>query len=71
MGTSKLPQIRIESERCQGHNRCCAVAPELFEADDMGNARVKGDGSVTPALEAKAKLAMANCPEHAIRMSQC
>jgi ferredoxin len=62
--------VRIDPERCQGHNRCCAVAPELFEADDMGNARVKGDGSLTPALEAKAKLAMANCPEHAIRLSQ-
>ena len=70
MGTSKNLRVRIESERCQGHNRCCAVAPELFEADDMGNARVRGDGSVAPALEAKAKLAMANCPEHAIRLSQ-
>ena len=66
----KIVRVRIDSERCQGHNRCCAVAPELFEADDMGNARVKGDGSVAPALEGKAKLAMANCPEHAIRMSQ-
>ena len=62
--------VRIEPERCQGHNRCCAVAPELFEADDMGNARVRGDGSVAPTLEAKARLAMANCPEHAIRVSQ-
>ena len=70
MGISKNLRVRIESERCQGHNRCCAVAPELFEADDMGNARVRGDGSVPPALEAKAKLAMANCPEHAIRASQ-
>ena len=70
MAMSKVLRVRIESERCQGHNRCCAVAPELFEADDMGNARVRGDGSVPQALEAKAKLAMANCPEHAIRMSQ-
>ena len=70
MGSSKVLRVRIESELCQGHNRCCAVAPELFEADDMGNARVRGDGSVAPALEAKAKLAMANCPEHAIRLSQ-
>ena len=59
--------LRIESDLCQGHNRCCAVAPELFEADHLGNARVKGDGSVPPGLEAKARLAMANCPEHAIR----
>ena len=70
MGIPKMLQVRIESELCQGHNRCCAVAPELFEADDLGNARVRGDGSVAPALEAKAKLAMANCPEHAIRLSQ-
>ena len=70
MGPSKILRVRIESERCQGHNRCCALAPELFEADDIGNARVRGDGSVAPALEAKARLAMANCPEHAIRASQ-
>ena len=70
MGNATVLRVRIDSERCQGHNRCCAVAPELFEADDMGNARVRGGGGVTPALEAKAKLAMANCPEHAIRMSQ-
>ena len=70
MGNSKVLRVRIDSERCQGHNRCCAVAPELFEADDVGNTRVRGDGSVAPALEAKAKLAMANCPEHAIRMSK-
>jgi ferredoxin len=69
-GTSKMLHLRIESELCQGHNRCCAVAPELFEADDLGNARVKGDGSVPPGLEAKARLAMANCPEHAIRATE-
>ena len=70
MGNSTVLRVRIDSERCQGHNRCCSLAPELFEADDMGNARVRGDGGVVPALEAKAKLAMANCPEHAIRMSK-
>ncbi len=70
MGIAKNLRVRIDSELCQGHNRCCAVAPELFEADEMGNACVRGDGSVTPALEVKAKLAMANCPEHAIRLSQ-
>ena len=65
----KILRVRVESERCQGHNRCCAVAPELFEADDIGNARVRGDGKVAPALEAKARLAVANCPEHAVRLT--
>jgi ferredoxin len=62
-------RVRIDGERCQGHNRCCALAPELFEADDLGNARVKGDGAVPPALDAKARLAVSNCPEHAVRLS--
>jgi len=62
-------RVRIESELCQGHNRCCSIAPELFEADELGNACVKGDGKVAPALEAKARLAVANCPEHAVRLA--
>ena len=70
MAGSKVLRVRVESERCQGHNRCCALAPELFEADDLGNARVRGDGTVVTALEAKARLALVNCPEHAIRLSQ-
>jgi ferredoxin len=63
-------RVRVDTERCQGHNRCCSIAPELFEADDLGNARVRGDGTVPAELEAKAKLAVANCPEHAVRLAQ-
>lgn len=70
MAESKVLRVRIESERCQGHNRCSSLAPELFEADDLGNARVRGDGVVAPGLEAKAKLAVANCPERAVRLTQ-
>ena len=69
MADSKTLRVRVDSERCQGHNRCCSIAPELFEADELGNARVKGDGKVAPALEAKARLAVANCPEHAVRLA--
>ena len=70
MASAKILRVRVESERCQGHNRCCSLAPELFEADELGNARVKGDGVVATALEAKARLAVANCPEHAVRLSR-
>jgi ferredoxin len=69
MAAIRILRVRIDSERCQGHNRCCAIAPELFEADELGNGRVKGDGSVPSALEAKARLAVKNCPEHAVRIS--
>ena len=65
----KTLRVRVDAERCQGHNRCCAIAPELFEADELGNAHAKGDGVVPLALEAKARLALANCPEHAVRLT--
>jgi ferredoxin len=59
-------RVEVNSELCQGHNRCYALAPELFDVDDYGNATVVGDGSVDAALEEKARLAVANCPEYAI-----
>lgn len=58
--------MRVDRERCQGHARCHALAPELFELDELGNARERGDGAVPPGLEDKAWLAKANCPEGAI-----
>ena len=61
--------IHVEAGRCQGHNRCYAIAPELFELDDYGNAQAKGDGAVPAGLEERARLAVKNCPEHAVRLS--
>ena len=65
----KVPALRVEIDaaRCQGHGRCTALAPELFQLDALGDAFVVGDGAVPPELEAKARLAKANCPEFAIR----
>ena len=59
-------KVTVDSEKCQGHNRCYALAPELFDVDDLGYAMAMGDGTVTPDLQDKARLAVANCPEHAI-----
>jgi ferredoxin len=59
-------RVRVESEKCQGHNRCFVVAGELFELDDEGYAHEVGDGQVPPELEEKARLAVKNCPELAI-----
>lgn len=61
--------VHVDETRCQGQNRCCLIAPELFEVDDLGNAHARGDGSVSPELEEKARLAVRNCPEHAVRMT--
>ena len=63
---SRSMRVVVDPERCQGHNRCYALAPELFDVDDFGTATAVGDGTVPPDLEDKARLAVANCPEYAI-----
>lgn len=59
-------KISIDSELCQGHNRCFALAPELVDVDDYGEAFVLNDGDVPDELVDKAKLIIDNCPEFAI-----
>ncbi len=68
--TTKRWMLDIHPDKCQGHNRCYAIAPELVEIDDVGNARASGDGAVPEALLEKARLAVKNCPEHAVRLTQ-
>ena len=58
-------KIVVDPERCQGHNRCHALAPTLFEIDDLGYATA-APGPVDADLESAARLAAANCPEAAI-----
>ena len=60
--------VRIDAEKCQGHARCHALAPELFELDEFGSARVRGSGHVLSTLEDRAWIARANCPELAVEI---
>lgn len=59
-------RIVLDSAKCQGHGRCYALSPELFDSDDEGNAVLLVSGDVPSELEAKAVLAVENCPEYAI-----
>lgn len=61
-------KVRVGPEKCQGHNRCYVLAPGLFEVDDLGYAKARGDGTVPPDMHDKARLAVENCPERAIEM---
>ena len=61
-------RVTVDSDKCQGHNRCFALAPELFDVDEYGTAVVIGDGTVAADLEDKARLEVANCPEFAIEI---
>lgn len=63
-------RIRVDQEKCQGHNRCYAIAPELFDVDDYGYASELNDGVVPAELEEKARQAAANCPEYAITIEE-
>ena len=63
-------RVRVDLDRCQGHNRCYALAPELFDVDDLGYARELNDGAVPANQEEKARLAVANCPELAIELTE-
>ena len=29
-------RVRVDHERCEGHARCNAINPDLFELDDVG-----------------------------------
>ncbi|MDQ3946337.1 MAG: ferredoxin [Actinomycetota bacterium] len=63
-------KVRVDAERCQGHNRCYALAPELFDVDEYGMASARDDGTVPDGLEEKARLAEANCPEFAVEIEE-
>ena len=63
-------RIHVDQDKCQGHARCKALAPELFELDEFGNAHEAGDGSVSAGLQDKAWLAKSNCPEIAIDVTE-
>jgi ferredoxin len=59
-------RVHVDPQRCVGHGRCYATAPELFSADEIGNGHEVGDGIVPADLEHRARLAVANCPERAV-----
>jgi ferredoxin len=63
-------RVKVDPKKCEGHNRCYALAPELFDVDDEGYASEVNDGIVSAGLEDKARHAVANCPEYAISIEE-
>lgn len=61
--------VAVDDDRCQGHGRCYALAPEIFDADDVGNGFLRPGIVWTAALMTGAERAAANCPERAITIS--
>jgi ferredoxin len=69
-GSAPAVRVAVDPGKCQGHNRCYNLAPELFDVDDLGMASAVGDGLVPPELVEKARRAVANCPEYAITLTE-
>jgi ferredoxin len=63
-------KVRIDAEKCQGHGRCYDLAADLFGDDEEGFGKVLGDGTVPPDKEHQARLAVANCPERAVELTE-
>ena len=63
-------RIVIDAEKCEGHSRCYALAPDLVDVDDLGYAFVLGTGTVPDGLEDRARLIVDNCPEFAITIEE-
>jgi ferredoxin len=63
-----MTEISIDADRCTGHGRCYSLAPDVFDADEVGHAIVLV-GEVSGELERQAKTGEQNCPEQAITLS--
>jgi ferredoxin len=62
-------RVHVDPDRCQGHNRCYSVSPDLFDLDELGMSAEVGEGLVPGDLIGQARLAVDNCPEHAISLT--
>ena len=70
MVTAASFRVHVDPDKCQGHNRCYSISPELFDLDDVGMSSEIGAGIVPAELVGKARLAVDNCPEHAISLTK-
>jgi len=61
-------KVRVDDAACEGHGRCYALAPDVFEADDHGHCIVALPEPDTADARAGARRGADNCPERAIKV---
>lgn len=61
-------RVDVDHDRCEGHGRCQAAAPEVFElrTDDLSYVLLD---PVPAELEPKVERAIRLCPRQAIRVA--
>jgi ferredoxin len=58
-------RVTVDRDRCSGHVRCAALAPEVYQLDEEGYA-VADAQLVPPQRERAAERGALACPERAI-----
>ncbi|OIN79648.1 ferredoxin [Mycobacterium malmoense] len=64
-----MTRVSVDDDRCTGHGRCYTLAPDVFDADEVGHCVVLV-AEVSGELEAQAAAGAQNCPEQAITLSR-
>jgi ferredoxin len=64
-----MSRVSVDADRCTGHGRCYTLAPDVFDADEVGHCIVTAQ-EVSGELEEHAIAGEQNCPEQAITLSQ-
>jgi ferredoxin len=64
-----MTHVSVDTDLCTGHGRCYSLAPDVFDADEVGHAVVLVE-DVSGELEAQAVVGEQNCPETAITLSR-
>ena len=63
-----MTRVSVDADRCTGHGRCYTLAPDIFDADEVGHSIVR-IREVSDELEQHAIAGEQNCPEQAITLS--
>jgi ferredoxin len=61
-------KVTVDTATCQGHARCRAICPELFELDELEQKSHVKLATVPPELEGRAERAVNECPESALSL---
>ena len=64
-----MTRVCVDTDSCVGHGRCYTLAPDVFDADEVGHSIVRVE-YVSGELEEQAVTAEQNCPEQAITLSR-
>jgi ferredoxin len=59
-------RVELNRERCSGHARCYAIAPEVYDIDDDGFCLPLPNEPIRSDLEDAARAGIDACPENAL-----